>query len=131
MPFEFTAKQVAASDEEWGRLVLFGSVEEMDGSPYLMFQGSYGYSDDDIRLGMNQPYVEITNQGWSWYGHMSRVELLRTSLTLQMDQEAQRRMEQDGCVTVRFKLDESEFAQLEAQLARILGSLLTVGPGAA
>lgn len=131
MPFEFTAEQVTASDEEWGRLVLFESIEEMDGSPYLMFQGQYEYSEEDVRLGQNQPYVEIQNQGWSWYGHINKVELERTSLTLQMDEEAQSHMEQDGFVTVRFQLGESEFGRLKAQLARILGKLLTLRPGEA
>ncbi len=126
MTIQFFANKVAATDEDWGRLALFGDIENMDGSPYLMFQGSYSYSEQDVQLGQDQPYVEIQNQGWSWYGHMSRVELLRDSLVLQMDEMASKQMENDGRVQVFFELDDGAFSQLSSHLGAILGKAMEV-----
>mgnify|MGYP001370109741 CR=1 FL=1 len=126
MPISFTASKVAATDEDWGRLVLFGDIENMDGSPYLMFQGTYAYTEQDVQHGQDQPYVEIQNQGWSWYGHVTRLELSRDSLTLQMDEVASKQMENDGGVQVFFKLDDEAFSHLSSQLGAILGTAIEV-----
>ena len=119
METSFFAKQVSATDEEWGRLVLFGSIEEMDGQPYLMFQGAYEYSPQDIHLGQNKPYVEIGDQGWSWYGHIKDVTLERSRLSLQMDQEARTLMQNDGQFTVHFEINNEAFGQLSEKLQQI------------
>jgi hypothetical protein len=118
----FFASQVAASDEEWGHLVLLGSIQEVDGQPYLMFQRSYESSPDDVRLGQDRPYVEIGNQGWSWYGHIESLVLGRDQLTLQMDQEAQNQMQNDGKFIASFNLDRQAFEQLRTKLKQVFES---------
>ena len=119
MESTFFAERVTASDEEWGRLVLFGSIEGMDGSPYLMFQGVYEHFPQDAALGQDKPYVEIGNQGWSWYGHIEQVDLKRGSLSLQMNEEAKSQMQNDGYFSVEFTLDEAAFGQLREKLHQI------------
>lgn len=122
MKSTFFAERVAASDEEWGRLVLFGSIEEMNGSPYLMFQGSYEHSAQDVALGQDKPYVEIGNQGWSWYGHMEHVVLERGRLSLQVSEEAKSQMQNDGHFLVEFTLDEGAFVQLRDKMRQIFAN---------
>jgi hypothetical protein len=119
MEAHFFAHKVAASDEEWGRLVLLGSIEEMDDQPYVMFQATYEHSPQDVRLGQDKPYVEIGNQGWSWYGRIEHVTLDRDMLRLQMDESARAQMQNDGRFSVQFKLDDLAFGQLREKLVQI------------
>ena len=120
MQEEFFAKHVSASDEDWGRLVAFGAIEEAGNQPYVMFQGSYEHTEQDIRLGQDKPYIEICDQGWSWYGHMESVVLERKRLVVQMDKVAQAQMQNNGHFVVRFELDEQRFSQLSRKLQQIL-----------
>ncbi len=117
MPQQYEVSAVAATREEWGWLVLLGDIENMDGSPYLMLQLAHDFTDDDKRLGQDQPYIEINNQGWSWYGHIERLELGRDQVAVQMDRKAQERMENDGQFVFRFRLAEPEFSRLEQVLS--------------
>lgn len=119
MPHQFIVSAAAATREEWGWLVVLGDIEQMDGSPYLRFQLAHECTEDDKRLGHDQSYIEINNQGWSWYGHVERVELRRNEVTVQMDREAQDRMENDGLFVFRFAADEPRYKQVERALSRI------------
>lgn len=120
MSHQYLVSAVAATREEWGWLVLLGDIEQMDGSPYLMLQLAHEFTEDDKRLGQDQAYIEINNQGWSWYGHFEWIELRRNEVVLQMDREAQGRMENDGHFVFRFSLGDREFEQVQQVLARIL-----------
>ena len=122
MPQQFSISASSATREEWGWLVLLGSVEQMDGQPYLMVQSAHESSADDVRLGQNRPYIEINNQGWSWYGHIARFELHRDRVFIQMDQDARALMENDGAFTFYFSLSDGAFAEVKAILGRIFES---------
>ncbi len=119
MPQQYDVSAVAATREDWGWLVLLGDIEQMDGSPYLMFQLGNEFTENDRRLGQDQPYIEVNNQGWSWYGHIEHVQLRSNELIVQMDTEAQARMENDGVFVFRFSVSETDFRQVQQVLARI------------
>jgi hypothetical protein len=119
MEHTFHVTRIAATDEEWGRLVLMAQAEEFEQGPYLMLQRSYEDTAEDIRLGQNVPYIEIGNQGCSWYGHVERIDLFRTGVVLQMDAHARNEMDDDGRYEVRFDIGDDQFAELRMKLHQI------------
>ena len=131
MPQQFSISASSATREEWGWLVLLGSIEQMDGQPYLMVQAAHEFSADDVRLGQDKPYIEINNQGWSWYGHIAKFELHRDRVFVQMDPGARELMQNDGAFTFHFSLPDRAFAELEAVLARIFEGSSFYAPSAA
>ena len=131
MPQHFPITATSFTREEWGWLVLLGSIEAMDEQPYLMMQLAHEFSEDDVRLGQDRPYIEINNQGWSWYGHVVKLELQRDCVSVQMDQEAQQRMGNDGKFTFSFSLTHEAFEELKTVLARIFEGCTYYAPRAA
>lgn len=119
MSQQFPTNAASATCEEWGWVVVFGSIEGMDGQPYLMLQLAHGFTADDVRLGQDRPYIEINNQGWSWYGHVNKFELHRDRVFVQMDREAQERMENDGAFTFNISLSDETFKEVKAAVADI------------
>ena len=85
---------------------------------YLMLQHKLNYDAQDVKLGMNRPYVEFCGQGWSWYGHIISFSLRRDRVNIQMDQEAAEHMRNDGNLEVTFSADPDEFNSLRAAIER-------------
>jgi hypothetical protein len=116
MPEGFRAASLSiAREADILFVALVGAVAPEE--PYLMFQHKDEYDDQDVRLGMNQPYVEYCGQGWSWYGHMLSVELFRDRLCIRMDDTAAARMKTNGRIEVAFDLDDGRFDELRSALS--------------
>ena len=115
----FHASQVAAIEQDDVLVVSFGGEPVEGAIEYLTFQQSLdGYTDDDIALGMDQPYVEYRDQGWGWYGHMTKVELARDRLVVAMDASAAARLDGDAVFAVTFEIDDAAFDRLRAGLEK-------------
>lgn len=99
----FHANNVSVTRENWGDLVFFG---DEDSERYLMLQAADSYDEQDVRLGMDDIYIETCGQGWSWYGNIERFELSRNHVFLHLSSEAATEMGNDGKVEASFELDE-------------------------
>ncbi len=105
--------------EEHGVLVTTLSASSTDDDDfYLMFQHKDRYTAQDVKFGMNKPYVEYCGQGCSWYGEMEAVELWADRLRVRMSKVAADHMQNGGLLEVSFVLGESEFGQLRSALKR-------------
>jgi len=123
MPHQFTAKELSISEKDWGLLTVLSAPSTEDEDFYLMFQSANAYDEQDIRLGMDKPYIEYCGQGWSWYGHMLRVELLADKICIQMDSEAAAEMEGDGEIVVSFEFPAPSRTELRTALDRTFSGL--------
>ena len=111
----FHANTVTITREEWGDLIFWGAEEDL----YLMLQAADEYDEQDIRLGMDDIYIETCGQGWSWYGNIELFELTRDRVFVQLSPEAATRMGDDGKVEVTFTLDETWYGGLRKILQKI------------
>lgn len=118
MPITFNASVVRATEESWGTLILFSVDETLEAEQYLMIQRQREFSKQDARFGMNDVYIETCGQGWSWYGHILAVELLKGMIKIQLDAEAAARLNDNGVIEVSFELAEDEFWHLTSSLRR-------------
>ena len=120
----FTASQVVVTEEDDVLVVGFDGGM-VNGEPvYLTLQYARGgYTEQDARLGMSQPYIEYCDQGWGWYGNMTHVELRRDRLVVTMSPSAATRLDGDGIFDVGFALDDPAFDQLRAGLETTFAGL--------
>jgi immunity protein 10 of polymorphic toxin system len=118
MPIQFNAPFVSATDQGWGTVITLSVDHNLEAQRYLTIQRAHEFSAEDVRSGMNDVYIETCGQGWSWYGHIEAVELLRGSIRIQLDAEAAAELDDTGEIEVRFDLPEVEFADLRAALQR-------------
>jgi hypothetical protein len=117
MPTGFVATEFGVTEEDEVLVTTLGAESTEDEDFYLMVQHANEYDDQDVKLGMDKPYIEYCGQGWSWYGHIDRFELLRTRIKVQMNAEAAAHMGNDGLIEVDFNLGDSDFARLRQSLA--------------
>lgn len=114
----FSAIEMSVLEED-GVLVTTLSAPSTDADDfYLMFQHKEQYTAQDVKFGMNKPYVEYCGQGCSWYGEMEVVELLVDRLRIRMSTVAAEHMQNGGLLEVSFALGGAEFGQLQAALRR-------------
>lgn len=118
MPIKFNASVVRTTEEDWGTLIIFSVDETLEAERYLMIQRAREFSNEDVQLGMNDVYIETCSQGWSWYGHIVAVELLKGMIKIQLDAEAAARLDDNGLNEVSFDVPEHEFKHLRAALGR-------------
>jgi hypothetical protein len=77
MSHGFVATQLSVTVEHNVLIVMLGAPSTEEDDFYLMLQHKDEYSAQDIKLGMNLPYIEYCGQGWSWYGHIQNFSLKR------------------------------------------------------
>ena len=77
----FHANHVAVTRENWGDLVVLSADEDLVSERYLMLQAKDRYDEQDVRLGMDDIYIETCGQGWSWYGGIELFELTRNCVS--------------------------------------------------
>ncbi len=114
----FLATKFSVTEERGVLVTALGADSTEDDDFYLMLQHKDRYTEQDIELGMDQPYIEYCGQGWSWYGHIQSFQLHRDCVVVQLDMEAASHMKNDGAINVGFKLDNGEFNQLRQALRR-------------
>lgn len=119
MTIQFAAQHVGVSNEEWGWLVVWSVDDTLAAEQYVMLQAAQTYSEEDVRLGMNDIYIECCTQAWSWYGHILSFVLSETSIELRLDREAAERMGNDGCFVVTFSISEEERMTLRSTLRHV------------
>jgi hypothetical protein len=76
------AANIVAVDDSDDDFILVGFAEEQDGRyrEALHFQRSYRFDERDLKLGMDQVYVERNDQVAGAYGGIERVELYPDSV---------------------------------------------------
>jgi hypothetical protein len=118
MAILFHASTLEISEEDWGIRILLSADETLDAERYLTIQRKDTFSDQDVRLQMDDVYIETCGQGWSWYGHIDSFELFDTRIRVQLDEEAARRIGDDGAIEVSFDPADEKHAALRAALRR-------------
>ena len=104
MPTGFNATELSVFEEHDALVTALGASPGDGDGPYLMFQRRRIYDEEDIKLGMDKPYIEYCGQSWSWYGHILHARLHRHRIQVQMDSAAAARMSNDGLIDVTFTL---------------------------
>jgi hypothetical protein len=115
----FHANHVDVSREEWGYLVVLSQDADLSAETYLMLQAKDRHDDQDVRLGMDDVYVEVCGQGWSWYGNILSFELTANRVSVQLSAEAAARMRNDGRIEATFSLDAAKYIELRAALQQV------------
>jgi hypothetical protein len=116
MPTNFDAHEISVTKELDANVIALNGQSDGDEDIYLVIQYQDEYTDQDIHLGTAQPYIELSDQRWSWYGHIEKFELSRDRIQVQMDRSAALEMKNDGEFEVRFILDDLKFAELRTAL---------------
>lgn len=112
----FLATQFSVVHENGVLITSLAAPSSDDEDFYLMLQYQDEYEEEDIQLGMAQPYIEYCGQAWSWYGHILSFTLHRNSVVVKLDDEAALRMQNDGELEVRFNLTHAQFNTLRSAL---------------
>ena len=112
----FTATELSVLQEDDALITTLAVPTAKGEHVYLMFQRADEYDEQDMALGMDEPYIEYCGQESSWYGHMHAVILHPNRLSVQMDAEAAMQMDDDGQIDVRFNLTPERYAQLQQAL---------------
>jgi hypothetical protein len=118
MAINFRAHVVDTSEESWGIRVFLSVDDTLAAERYLLTQRKHTFTDEDVRFGMNDVYIETCGQGWSWYGHIESFELFDNRVRVQLDPEAARHIGDDGVVEVSFDLTDEKRSALRVALRR-------------
>jgi hypothetical protein len=118
MAITFQAHTLDIADEDWGIRVVLSIDDTLETERYLMTQRKHRFTDQDVRFGMNDVYIETCGQGWSWYGHIDSFELFDNRIRVQLDAEAARDLGDDGVIEVSVDLTAERRATLRAALRR-------------
>ena len=119
MTIEIDAQHVLISKEEWGWLVIWTADQNLASEKYVMLQAKDEYSPEDVRLGMNDIYIECCGQGWSWYGHIESFVLSDKRIDVRLDRSAAQRMRNDGRFVATFSLGGEEQDKLRSTLRQV------------
>ena len=115
----FHASQVAVSRESWGYVVAWHADRDPESERDLILQSKDRFDEQDVRLGMNDVYIETCGQGWSWYGNIESFEFANECARVTLSAAAALRMMDDGVVEVTFSLDPTKLEELRVALRHI------------
>lgn len=65
MAITFSAHEVCVTEEFGVQTIAFDGSTDGTNDLYLMVQYQDSYTDQDVQLGMAEPYIELGGQGWS------------------------------------------------------------------
>lgn len=114
----FVATEFSVVWQDGVLITILGAPSTEEDDFYLVLQHKEEHNEQDVRFGLNLPYIEYCGQGWSWYGHILDFTLHRDRVNVQMDAEAADRMQNDGHLHVQFSLSDSEFQELRSALQK-------------
>lgn len=118
MNTSFVATEFTVIEEDGVLITTLGAPSTEEDDFYLMLQHKDEYDEQDVKFGMDQPYIEYSGQGWSWYGHILCFTLRPDGINVQMDSEAADRMKSDGKIEVNFNFTSTQFHDLRIALQR-------------
>ena len=118
MAITFHAHMLDVCEKDWGIRVILSVDDTLEAERYLMTQRKDTFSEQDVRFGMDDVYIETCGQGWSWYGHIDSFELFANRIRVQLDAEAAHRIDDDGVIEVSFDLTDEKRGALRAALRR-------------
>lgn len=118
MPIIIRCSDVHVSKEDWGCLIAWGDDKGAN-DRYLMLQAADSYDEQDVRLGMDDVYIECCGQGWSWYGHIDSFQLSRNRVDVTLNEAAAKRMSNDGRIAVEFVADDKTYERLRDALRKV------------
>jgi Immunity protein 10 len=118
MAITFHAHMLDISEEDWGTRIILSVDGTLEAERYLMTQRKHTFSEQEVRFGMDDVYIETCGQGWSWYGHIDVFELFDNRIRVQLDAVAAHRIGDDGVIEVSFDLTDDERAALRAALRK-------------
>jgi hypothetical protein len=114
----FHANHVVVSDEEEYFLVGFADYQ-FDPHEYLLLQRAHEFDEQDIRLEMDNVYIERNDQSPCAYGGIHRFELNRDRVRVGLDERTAAKIGLEGHMEIRFDLDADKFGELRTGLARM------------
>ena len=115
----FHATHVSVTKEDWGTIVMWSADDNLASERYLVLQAADEYDEQDVRLGMDDIYIETCGQGWSWYGNLESFELTRNRVLVQLSHEAATHMGNDGKIEATFFLGAGAYKRLRKTLQKI------------
>jgi hypothetical protein len=105
------------SIEDSGDYLLIGLVDdEFAVGDYLMLQRAYEFDEQDLRLGMNNVYIERNDQRCSSYGGIESFELFPSKLRVRFDTRGTHLMA--GVREMEVSFQEGRYEDLRSALAR-------------
>ena len=69
-------------------MVTLGGESTEDEDFYLTLQRKKHFTDQDVKFGTADVYIEVCSQGMSWYGNIDAFELLPSSVKVELSSEA-------------------------------------------
>src|SRR5216110_3447359 len=118
MPIRFHAPIVDISEVEGVTRIILSVDKNLEAERYLMIQRQIEPSDEEVRSGMNDVYIETCGQGWSWYGHIESFKLFPGRIEVELDAAAASEIGEEGSVQVSFELPTERYVALRAALRR-------------
>lgn len=113
------AERVSCTEEDGVLIAAFGETGAGTGdAPYVLLQRCLRPTAQDQELGMDAPYLEISTQARSVYGHVSLVHLAPTGLRIDLDLQGARSVRATS-IEVRLQPQPERYPQLAASIRRI------------
>ena len=117
------AERVSCTEEDGVVMAAFGGPTQGQGEPpYVLLQRTLNPTEQDLEHGMDAPYIEVSSQGRSVYGHVSLVHLAPTALRIDLDLQGARRVRATS-VQVNLRTAPEHYAQLARSIRRIFQGL--------
>lgn len=118
MVVKFHANCVSVNYEDDYLLVGFAD-DKFDTKEYLMLQRAYKFDEQDVRLGMDDVYIERNGQGWSTYGGILKFELDCDRVSVLLDENSSNKMSNERQIEVTFSLPPKRLRELRKGLAQV------------
>lgn len=97
-------KATCIHSEDMGDYLLVGLADQRhDTVDYLTFQRAHEFDEQDVRLGLNNVYVERNDQGYSGYGGIRSITIFSDHLHIEFDDHGADFM--DGITTTDIVFD--------------------------
>ena len=117
MALTFTARSLELPPKSWGIVTVL--KDDTTDERYLMLQRKRQFSQRDIEWRQDDVYIEVCDQGWSWYGHILSFVSAPKKLIVRLDAEAAERMREDGIIEVELALSTDALESVRRSLREV------------